>query len=393
MHGLSQTWAVTRVGLMSLRQRWSSSAVVVFGNAGVVAVLISVLAMASGFRATVERTGHPDRAIVMRGGAASELTSVLTRDAVERIEDTKGVRWSGGRPVSSAELVMVTPVDQVGGHERIDTTLRGIGPRAMELRPELHITEGRMFARAKRELIIGRAVQSQYPFLKVGSDVAFGNGQWRIVGVFASGGDSHESEMMGDVTSVADAFRRRSFNSLTVQLVDMAAFDGFRAALLSDPTLTVDVVRESDYFAGLSAHLNHLLVVVGLLVGTIMSIGAIFGALNTMYAAVSARRTELATLRAIGFARGPVVGSIVLEAVWLGIAGGVLGAVLAWVLFNGRAVESLSGANVQVVFRMAARPGMVTLGLGIATVISCVGGIIPAVRATRRPVAESLRSL
>lgn len=389
-----QLLAMLGMNLSTLPQRLGSSSVLIVGNAGVVAVLISVLAMAVGFQHTMRDTGRPDRVIVLRGGSNSELTSVLSRDEVRRIDDAVGVKHdASGAPVASSESVMVVPVNLPGSNRRVSLTLRGVSGDAAALRPELRMVEGRTFVPGKRELVIGRAVQKQFPALQVGSCVTIGNAQWQLVGAFESRGDSHESEVLGDVESVTDALRRKSFTSVTLMLQSASALDAFKNALTSDPILSVEVVRESDYYAQLSSDLTRLLTVVGLLVGAVMSIGAVFGALNTMYTTVSSRRVEVATLRAVGFDTVNVIVSFAIEGVILALIGGLLGALIACLVFNGNAVNTLAGDHTPVVFHLIVTPSLVLLGLALAVVIGLIGGLIPAVRSARLPVIVVLRQL
>jgi putative ABC transport system permease protein len=394
MSSLREIIVVTRMNLRNLPQRLGSSFVVIIGNVGVVAVLVSVLAMAVGFKHTIETTGRADRAIIMRGGANSELTSVLGRDSAQVITDAQQIkRDASGAKIVSAELVLSVDMTQKSNGSHANVTLRGIGPAGQEVRPEIHIIEGRNFQPGKQEIVVGVAVQKQFTGLTVGEHVNFGGGDWLVTGAFTSNGDLHESEVFADVASVAGAYRRRSYNSITALLERSDAFDEFKADLTANPSLTVDVVRETDYYAGLSQELTKLLTQVGWLVGGIMSIGAIFGALNSIYAAVGSRRVEIATLRAMGFSAESVVVSIIVEALILALSGGIFGAALAWTIFNGNAVNTLGGSNTQVVFHLMVTPLLISLGLLIAVAIGLVGGLIPAARAARLPVATALRGL
>ena len=394
MKSLRQILVVTRMNLMNLPQRLGSSLVVIVGNVGVVAVFVSVLAMAVGFRHTIETTGRPDRAIVMRGGASSELTSVLGRDGAHVISDAQEIKKnSSGQKIVSAELVLSVDMIQKADRSHANVTLRGIGPMGLQVRPETHIAAGRMFQSGRQEIIVGIAVQKQFKGLAVGDHVNFGGSEWVVVGAFSSNGDLHESEVFADVESVAGAYRRNSYNSVTALLESPDAFDDFKAYLTSNPTLTVDVMRETDYYAGLSQQLSKLLTQVGWLVGGIMAIGAVFGALNSIYAAVGSRRVEIATLRAIGFSAESVVISIVVEALILAFAGGIIGAALGWAAFNGNAVNTLGGGNTQVMFQLMVTPVLISLGLLMALGVGLVGGLIPAAHAARLPVATALRGL
>lgn len=391
---LRQIGVVTAMNLRSIPQRLGTSLVIVIGIAGVVAVLVSVLAMAVGFNETVKNTGRPDRAIVLRGGSNSELSSTLARDAVLTIEDAAGIKkTASGQPIASAEAVVIVDLLQKGTGTGANVTLRGVGPQAWVLRPEIHLIDGRLFEPGKREIIVGRSAQLQFQGLEVGGHIAFRDADWTVVGSFESHGDSHESEIMGDVETVLAAYRRNLYNSATVLLDSVDSFDAFKTALTTNPTLSVDVKREPEYYASLSERLATVLDFVAYFVGTIMAIGALFGALNTMYSAVSARSLEIATLRAIGFGSLAVVISVFVEALLLALTGGVIGAAIAWIFFNGNAANTLSGNFTQVVFRLSVTPGLIALGITWAAVIGLIGGLFPAIRAARLPIATALRAV
>jgi putative ABC transport system permease protein len=385
------TIAITLLNLAAIPRRLGSSLVIVIGIAGVVGVLISVLAMAQGFLDTMGHTGRPDRAIVLRGGSQSELASTISRDNAQAIADAKGVKVDqSGHAIQSAEMVAIVdqPLRQTGTPANL--TFRGVGPQAFELRPELKLVAGRMFQPGLREVIVGKAAQTQFSGLDIGSHIAVRDSDWTVVGAFDSD-DSHSSEMMADVDTVLAAYRRTLFQSVTVMLQGAGAFDDFKAALNSDPRLSVEVLREPEYYARLSEQLGKILKFIGYVVGGIMAVGALFGALNTMYSAVSARTLEIATLRAIGFGAVPVLVSVFVEAVLLSLVGAAIGSSLAWLFFNGNAVNSLSGNFTQVVFRLEVTPTLMALGIVWAAAIGLFGGLFPALRAARRPVVDALR--
>jgi len=389
---IKQIFAVTFMSLRGLPSRAGTSLVIIIGIAGVVAVLVSVLAMATGFERTVGHTGRPDRAIVLRGNSNAELSSSLTRAQALTIADKPGVAKSAdGKAIASAESVVIVSLPKIDDGSESNITLRGIGPQAVELRPELHIVEGRMFEPAVRELIVGVSAQKQFRNLKVGDRIAFRDSDWTVVGSFSTGGDTHESELMADVETVQSAYRRGGFNSETVQLESAQHFDVFKDALTSDPTLRIDVKRETEYYADQSKQLTKLLNFLGYFVGGIMAVGAMFGALNTMYSAVSARALEIATLRAIGFSGFPVVVSVLVEALVLALIGGTIGATVAWLAFNGNVVNTLGGNFSQVVFQLTVAPELLTLGITWACLIGMIGGFFPALRAARLPVVDALR--
>jgi putative ABC transport system permease protein len=389
----SQIAAVTANNLRSLPQRAGLSAVIVIGIAVTVAVLVSVLAMAAGFGKTLSNTGRADRAIVLRGGSQSELASTMSRDNTLTIMDAKGVRKSGdGKAIASAEMVAIVSLKQKNTGTKANVTLRGVGPLAFELRPEIKIMAGRMFKPAVRELIVGKAALAQFEGLALGRHLIFHDGEWTVVGIFDSNGDSHESEMMADAETVLSAYRRNLFQDVIVLLETPQAFDTFKDSLTTNPTLSVDVKRETDYYAEQSKQLSKLLFFVAYIVGGIMAVGAIFGALNTMYSAVSSRSLEIATLRAIGFGALPVVVSVFVEAMLLALIGGVVGAAAAWLFFNGNSVNTLGANFTQVVFQLTVTPQLAFSGIVLACIIGLVGGLFPAIRAARLPIAAALRA-
>ncbi|HEY9131350.1 MAG TPA: ABC transporter permease, partial [Dyella sp.] len=321
-----QAASVTAVGISTLRQRLGSSAVVIIGIAGVVGVLVALLAMAEGYGATLRSTGTPDTAIVMRGGSASEVMSVLERDSVVVIPQVAGIaKDAQGRPIASPEIVVAAnlPLKYGSADEEGSVQLRGVGEQAWSVRPNLKIVQGRNFKPGMRELIVGEGAARQFAGLEPGHEIKLGNQVWTVVGVFASG-DALDSEIWGDAGVVADTYRRGgSRASITVKLTDPKAFDTFKAALAADPRLKVDAETTIDYFSKQSEQMTKILKTIGIVVGAIMAIGAIFGALNTMFAAVAARAREIATLRAIGFRGLPVVVAIMLETMLLALIGGV----------------------------------------------------------------------
>jgi putative ABC transport system permease protein len=384
---------VTAVGIGTLRQRLGSSSVIVIGIAGVVGVLVALLAMGQGFQATLQSGGRDDTAIVLRGGSVSEAQSVMTRDDVDAIEQAPGIaRGADGKPVVSAELVVAANLRKRGSDDDANAQLRGVDPAAWALRPKLKIVEGRAFRPGLRELVVGQGAHREFAGLDVGDEVKLGMQTWKVVGVFASG-DAYDSELWADRREVAAAYRRgNSAESVLVKLTGAAAFAPFKAALAADPKLKVEADTTREFFARQSEGLAKVLRVVGIAVGLIMAIGAVFGALNCMFAAVAARAREIATLRAIGFRGGPVVVSVMLETMLLALLGGLLGALVVWLIFDGYTASTLNGFT-DVMFRFKVDPGLVWTGLKWALAIGFVGGLFPAVRAARLPVTTALREL
>jgi len=388
-----QLAAVTWMNLQTLPQRFGASSVIVIGIAGVVAVLVSVLAMGVGFQHTLADSGRADRVIILRGGSDVELNSNLTREDIDVIASAPGlVKDSLGKPALSNELVTVANVPKIDTGTDANVTLRGVGAKLLTVRPEIHLVSGRMFQPAVRELIAGAGAARQFRGLTAGSILRLRNADWTVTGVFTSDGDVHESELLADVDTVASAIERTGYSSAIGLLESAAAFDAFKDALTTDPRLKVDVQREPDYYAAQSKDLSKTLKVVGTTVAAIMAIGAMFGALNSMYSAVATRSLEIATLRAIGFGGVPIVISVLIEALLLSLLGGLLGAALAWVFFNGHSVSTLGGAFAQVVFKLTVTRTLIVTGIVWACIIGLLGGFFPAVRAARIPVAEALRA-
>jgi putative ABC transport system permease protein len=390
-----QTLSITGVGISTLRQRVGASLVVVIGIAGVVGVLVAMLAMGEGFQQTLQQTGTDDTAIVLRGGSNAELNSVLDRDSVNVITQAPGVgRGTDGKPVASAELSVVANLPK-RSDPSVDANvqIRGVGDEAWTLRPNVQIVQGRRFKLGLRELVVGQGALRQFAGLEVGRQLRLAGQEWNIVGEFVTG-DSHDSELWGDAQTVASAYRRgSSTQSVTVRLTSAQGFTAFKAALSSDPRLKVDVSTTREYFSKQSEALTKVIRVVGITVGVIMAIGAIFGALNTMFAAIAARAREIATLRAIGFRGIPVVVSVLLETMLLALLGGVLGGLISWLIFNGYTASTLGANFSQVVFQFQVSPALLWLGIKWALAIGFIGGLFPAVRAARLPVATALREL
>ena len=306
---LKQLFAVSLMSLSTLPQRLGASSVIVIGIAGVVAVLVSVLAMAAGFRHTVADSGRADRVIILRGGSDAELNSNLTRADIDIIGNAPGLaKDTDGKALLSNELLTVVNIPKIDTGSDSNVTLRGVGLQVLKVRPELTIMQGRMFRPALRELIAGAGAAKQFRGLTVGSVLRLRNADWTVTGVFTSNGDVHESELLADVDTVGSAIERNSnYSSAVGLLTDAGAFDRFKDELTTDPQLKVDVEREPEYYAAQSKELTHLINIVGNTVAIIMAIGAMFGALNTMYSAVDARGLEIATLRAIGFGASPIL--------------------------------------------------------------------------------------
>src|SRR5690348_9678651 len=372
-----QAASVTSVGVSTLRQRLGSSSVIVIGIAGVVGVLVALLAMGEGYSETLRKTGNTDTAIVMRGASASEVMSVLERDSVVVIPQVAGIaRDAQGKPIASPELVVAANLQLKGGtpDDVGSVQLRGIGDEAWTVRPNVRLVAGRKFKPGMHELLVGQGAQREFDGLQVGQQVKLGSQSWTVVGAFASG-DALDSELWADANVVADAYRRGgSRNSVTVKLTSPQAFDAFKAKVEADPRLKVDVSTTLDYFSKQSEGTSKMIKGIGITVGLIMAIGAIFGALNCMFAAVAARAREIATLRAIGFRGTPVVVAIMLETMLLALLGGLLGGLLAWLIFNGYTASTLAAGSVgKLSFEFSVTPALLWSGLKWALAIGFIG--------------------
>lgn len=389
-----QAASVTGVGVSTLGQRLGASSVVVIGIAGVVGVLVALLAMAEGYRHTVSSSGDEQTAIVLRGGSSAELMSVMTRDAITTIERAPEIaRDADGRPLASPELVVAANLPRRdNAAEDGSVQLRGVGDMAWAVRPNVQLVEGRRFEPGKRELVVGKGARRQFAGLEPGAELRLGNQPWTVVGVFESG-DGMESEIWADAEVVATTYRRGSSRaSVFARLASPSAFNAFKATLDADPRLQVEAQTTLAYFQGQSAGVSKVLRIIGIVVGSIMAIGAVFGALNTMFATVASRAREIATLRAIGFRGIPVVVAVMLETMLLAALGGVLGGLLAWLVFNGYTASTLAGGVAQLTFEFKVSPELLWQGLKWALAIGFVGGLFPALRAATMPVTDALRA-
>jgi putative ABC transport system permease protein len=393
---LTQVVQITLMNLRTVPLRLGTSLVVVIGVAGVVGVLVSVLAMSEGFRHTLASTGRAGRVIMLRAGSESELSSGVAREQATLLASLPGIARDGaGRPLASAELMVMVDLPRRGQTESNNVPFRGVQPAAYAVRDEVTVVEGRPFERAVREVIVGRKASRQFAGLEVGSRIAFRDSEWTVVGVFASGGDVHESEIWADAEVAASAFRRTGFQSVTASLADSseAGLAAVRSAVARDRRLSINVLREPEYYAKQANVLATLIDVLGYSVAVFMAIGATFGALNCMYSAIASRQVEIATLRALGFGGGPVVVSVLIEALLLALGGGIVGGALAWFYCDGASLSTLNFSTFsQVAFDFRVTRSLLAQGLAWALVIGVVGGLLPAIRAARLPVTVALRT-
>ncbi len=391
---ISQTIAVTALNLRTIPQRLASSGVAIVGIAGVVVVLVSVLSIAAGFTAAMRGAGSESRALVMRSGADSEMTSGLSGGEVDVIRQAPGLRRDGQAAVASAELYVIIDVPKVGTSTPANVPMRGIDRSALLVRDEVALVEGRMLEFGTNEIVVGRGASVNFAGLTLGSELRSGQDTWRVVGVFEGGGVA-ESEIWCDARVLQGAYRRgNTFQTVLARLDSSESFTTFRDWLTSNPQLNVQVRRETEYYAQHSRAMSGLIQGVGFGIAALMGIGAIFGAILTMYTAVSTRSREIATLRALGFNTTSVVVSVLAESLALGAIGGVIGGILAYVTFNGYQTSTMNFSTFsQVAFAFRVTPQLLGLGLVYALVMGLVGGLFPAIRAARLPIPSALREL
>ncbi|MEJ1097125.1 MULTISPECIES: ABC transporter permease [unclassified Pseudoxanthomonas] len=395
MNSIKLMLAATAMNLKDLSRRRVNSLVMVISIAGAVAVFSGVLAMSAGLDGAMRDSGNPDRAVVLRTGSTVEIASAISPEdltVIRNIADARkgadGVQFIGAEAVAPLTLIEKRTGMEVNG------TLRGVGSEILAIRPEIHIVAGRMFEPGKLELVVGQQALKQFEGLELGGEITAYRTKWKVVGVFAANRSARESELMTSAEVVMNVSQRPAFQNVTVVLPNAAAFDSFKKALTSSPSVAVDVFTEPEFLLRETQSLNGLLGFMAYVMGGIMALGAVFVAINAMYSSIDDRRSEIATLRAIGFPPLVVVGSIVAEAMLLALAGGLLGAFAAWLLVNGNTVSTAVGGDLrQLVFEMAMTPAVVLKGLGAALVIGVAGGFIPAVRSVRSQVVADLRTI
>jgi len=390
----AQIATVTAMNLRNLPSRASTAAVAMIGIAGVVAVMLGVLSIREGFRKTLETTGSPDVALVLRAGSNSEMSSIIFKDAVGVIEQAPGVASDANGKLVSPEAYVVVDVPKRTTNTPANVPLRGVNADAVRVHKKVHIVDGRMFTPGLNELIVGRGAAGQFTGLDVDSSVKWGRTTWNVVGIFAADGGLPESEIWADGRAVQDAYNRTSVQTVRVNLESPEAFQTFKDALTSDPRLEVSVEREPDFYAAQSKYISFFAQVFGGILAFLMGLGAVFGAILTMYSAVAARTREIATLRALGFGALPIVVSVLAEALLLGLIGGVVGGVIALLWFNGMQTTTLNWQSFsQVTFAFAITPALLVTGITYALLLGLVGGMLPSVRAARLPITQALREM
>jgi putative ABC transport system permease protein len=392
---IAQTIAVTALNLRTIPHRLGSTGVAIVGIAGVVVVFVSVLSIAAGFTAAMRGSGSQTRALVMRSGADSEMTSGLNRTEVEVIKQAPGLRRDGNTVMASAELYVIIDLPKKSTKTAANVPMRGVEPTAMPAREEVSIIAGRMFEFGTNEVIVGRGASGQFEGLTVGNELRSGQNTWRVVGVFESDGGVAETEIWCDARVLQGAYRRgNTFQTVLARLDSSESFDSFRDWLTSNPQVNVQVRRETEYYAQQSQALTNLIQTVGFGIAALMGIGAVFGAILTMYTAVSTRSREIATLRALGFNSTSVVISVIAEALALGAIGGIIGGAAAYFAFNGYETSTMNFQTFsQVAFAFRVTPQLLTMGLVYSLLMGLVGGLFPAIRAARLPIPSALREM
>jgi len=381
--------------LRSVRARWTSAIVAVAGIAGTVGVFVAMLSLARGFRATLVSSGSEDNALIVRAGATSEMTSGVALDAVKIIQDAPGIARGTGGPLVTAETVLMAPIPLISTGTDANVELRGVSPNVLEIRKQVKIAQGRMFQPGLTEVVVGKNANTTYSGLTLNNTIWLGTMQWKVVGIFDAGGSSFDSEVWADSRLLAEAYKRPNtfFSSATVHLTSAGALTQLKDSLTTDPRLNVDVTREVDYYAKQSTRMTTLITRLGGFVAFVMAIGAVFGALNTMYSAVADRGREIATMRALGFGGPSVVFSFLLEALLISFVGGVLGC-FAVLKLNGVTTSTINFQTFSnLAFAFMITPELLVKGVVFALVMGVLGGFFPAVRAARLPFATALREL
>jgi len=379
----------------SVKARWTSTIVAVVGVAGTVGVFVAMLSLARGFKATLVSSGSADNALITRAGATSEMTSGVSIDSVKIIQDAPGIARGGEGPLVTPEAVLMAPIPLRSTGTDANVQLRGVSPNVLTIRSNVKIIEGRMFRHGLNEIVVGKNAKATYSGLTLGSTIGLGSARWQVVGIFDAGGSAFDSEVWGDAHLLNGAYNRPDTfsQSVTVHLTSPAALQQLKDTLTADPRLNVDVVREIDYYSKQSTRMTQLITILGGFVAAIMAIGAVFGALNTMYSAVAERGREIATMRAIGFGGASVVFSFLFEALLISFVGGILGC-LAVLPLNGLTTSTINFqtfSNLAFAFKITF--DLLWMGVIFALIMGILGGMPPAIRAAGRPVASALREL
>jgi putative ABC transport system permease protein len=393
MHSLTQIFSVAWFNLRTIPERKGAAISAAFGIAGVVAVLVGVLAIAEGFRRAMTVSGQPDVAVVLRSGADSEMTSGLSREETRVISDAPGIAHNASGAVASAELFVIIDLPKRSTGTDANVPLRGVEPEAFEVRGNIQLVQGRRFEPGRNEIIVGTGAAREFAGLDLGKQIKIGQNTWEIVGIFSANGGVAESELWSDAAVLQPAYHRGdAFQSVYAKLTSPEAFTVFRDALTSNPQLTVKVARTADFYAEQSTAVTEFITTIGVFIASMMALGALFGALNTMYSAVAARTREIATLRALGFSAMPVVISVLIESIALALAGGIVGGLGAYLVFDGFTAATINWQTFsQVTFAFAVTPQLLGRAILWAALLGLLGGLFPAIRAARLPIATGLR--
>jgi putative ABC transport system permease protein len=379
----------------SVKARWTSSIVAVLGIAGTVGVFVAMLSLARGFKATLVSSGAEDNALLVRAGSTSEMMSGMRLEDVKVVQDAPGVAQGPNGPLVTSEVVVVAPFPLASTGTDANAQVRGVSANVLDVRKNVKIVEGRMFTPGLAELVVGKYVIGSYRGMTLGNTIDFGGGHWKIVGIFDAGGSAFDSEAWCDARVLDDVYKRPTniFQSATVHLASAGDFQKFKDAVTSDPRLNFDVTREIDYYAKQSTRMTQLITILGGLVAFVMAIGAVFGALNTMYSAVAERGREIATMRALGFGGAAVVFSFLIEALLISFVGGVIGCIAVLPL-NGLTTGAMNWQTFShLAFAFRITPVLLAAGIVFALAMGLLGGLPPAIRAAWRPVAVALREL
>ena len=389
---LLQVAAVSLINIKSITQRFWLSLSTVVAIALVVMVLLSFLAMANGFKRTLASSGADDVAIVLRAGSQAEINSTMTREQVRLIEEGPGIARSvDGKPLVSAELYLIVDGVKRSSQTKANLPFRGIGPEGAAVRKGIKVVEGRMFRPGANEIVVGKALLREFQGLEIGQTAKFSTGQWTVVGIFEADGSVFESEIWADLPVVQSLFRRTNFfQTVRVRLQSPAALDDLKRYIDTDPRLKLDVKSEAAYFAEQASQTTDLIQWLGWPLAIAMALGALAGALNTMYSSVAARAVEIATLRAIGFGGFPAFVGTLVESLILAVVGGIIGATATYLVFDGFSASTLGAGFTQVVFSFSLSPALIVQGALLAVAIGVAGGLFPAIRAARMPIVAGL---
>jgi len=392
---MKQILAITGMNIRTILQRSGASIVIIIGIAGSVAVMVSLLAMAEGLSKTIASTGQEDRALIFREGSNSEMSSGIAMTDLAIIENTQGIKKSEDGPMIAAEIFTIIDLKKKGAVDTSNLPLRGVQEMSFKIRPELKIIEGKNFFPGKGEIIVGKGAANEYEGLELGNKIKIRDSEWTVVGIFSTGGDVHESEIWADLAVTQGAFRRGASASIAiVQMEENASITDLGATLELDPRLDLKVQGEADFYEEQSSGASSLIQAFGYTVAVIMAIGAVFAALNTMYSAVSTRLVEIGTLRAVGFHGSSVLFALMIESMFLALLGGLLGAGLSYLIFNGYTVSTLASVSfTQTAFDFAVTGEIIGQGLILALIVGFLGGVLPARRAATQDITEALRAI